>query len=326
MTTATGASAPYENPLIPNARLRQIYLAMLGARMLEKALPATRRARAADAGGKGYATGIAGLEACLVATAADLGPGDLVSDPLAGGVVEFLRGATLDAVLDTGSGPGQRAKKLGVATACESTSRLPCAPGTAERIWSAMGAAAALQAQATHGKEASRRGVVMLYARPGELAGAMGRSALRHAAERQLPVVFAVMPRPRQHGAAGRPGATSLGTASLGTARLGTARLGTARPGAASALAHRCGVPGIAVDANDAVAIYRVAQESIARARAGGGAALIECVPFAVQGAKVPAGDALLSMEGYLLHRGIATKAWLAGEARRFASNLASHR
>ena len=97
---AADASAAYENPLIPNARLRQIYLAMLRARMLEKALPASRRMRTLPGAGKAYALGNTGLEACLVSTSVDLGPGDLVSDALTGGMVEFLRGAALGKVLN----------------------------------------------------------------------------------------------------------------------------------------------------------------------------------------------------------------------------------
>lgn len=44
---------------------------------------------------------------------------------------------------------------------------------------------------------------------------------------------------------------------------------------ASRALAY--GLPGIAVDGNDALAVHRVAGEAIARARAGGGPTLIEC-------------------------------------------------
>ena len=40
------------------------------------------------------------------------------------------------------------------------------------------------------------------------------------------------------------------------------------------------GIPSISVDANDAVAIYRVSREAIDRARAGRGPTLIHCVSF----------------------------------------------
>jgi pyruvate dehydrogenase E1 component alpha subunit len=42
------------------------------------------------------------------------------------------------------------------------------------------------------------------------------------------------------------------------------------------------GVPRIAVDARDVRAVYRVASESISRARQGRGPTLIECVEFSV--------------------------------------------
>jgi pyruvate dehydrogenase E1 component alpha subunit len=47
---------------------------------------------------------------------------------------------------------------------------------------------------------------------------------------------------------------------------------------AQKALAY--GIPGIQVDGNDILAVYAAAQEASARARAGGGATLIECVTY----------------------------------------------
>lgn len=58
-------------------------------------------------------------------------------------------------------------------------------------------------------------------------------------------------------------------------------------------------LPRMVVDANDAVAVYRVAHEAIDRARRGRGATWIEGVPFRVEGKRgVP--DAVASMEKYL--------------------------
>jgi TPP-dependent pyruvate/acetoin dehydrogenase alpha subunit len=117
---------------------------------------------------------------------------------------------------------------------------------------------------------------------------------LGFAAEQVLPILFVVMP----------------GTQSL-------------RHGGVCALAHDSGVPGIAVDGDDAVAIYRVAQESIGRARIGGGAAVMECVPFVVTGAKSKRrNDGVDGMERYLLQRGVVTQAWMDREARDFARRL----
>jgi TPP-dependent pyruvate/acetoin dehydrogenase alpha subunit len=314
------AATAWENPLIPNARLRQIYRSMVRARTLARTQPAARR-------GQRPVAGTLGLEACLVSTAVDLGPGDLVSDALAGGVVEFLRGATLASVLRPGkaedsrrsrrSGTGVRGEARGEAE-CGTAGRLPGAAGGAERIWAALGAAAALKAataqaraeakaeSATQGGTTARQaGVVVFYALPGELTAARWRKALTFAAEQELPVVFVVLPAARVRG----------GNASS-----------AAKAGGVRALAQGCGVPGIAVDADDAVAIYRVAQESIGRARAGGGAALMECVPFAIEGAaakRTAANDAVAGLERYLVQRGVATKAWMDREAKAFARRVA---
>ena len=58
------------------------------------------------------------------------------------------------------------------------------------------------------------------------------------------------------------------------------------------------GLPAIAVEGNDAVAVYRVASEAIGHARKGDGPTLIECQCL-------QAGDALLNMEKYLIRKGL---------------------
>jgi TPP-dependent pyruvate/acetoin dehydrogenase alpha subunit len=289
----TGAA--WENPLIPNAKLRQIYRAMVRARTLARTL-----ARALPAGGR---DGL-GLEACLVSASVDLGPGDLVSDAIGGGVVEFLRGAGLGAVLRPGKA------KRGPVADCGAAARLPGGMGIAERIWVALGAAAAVKAAGAQAKvEAKAAGttagespkdtrVVVVYVLAGEVSAAVWRKALTFAAKRELPVVFVVLP----------------------------ARGGKGRAGGVIALAQRCRVPGIPVDADDAVAIYRVAQESIGRARIGGGAALMECVPFVLEGVAgkgTTPSDGIAGLERYLLQRGVATRMWMEREAKGFAKQVA---
>jgi TPP-dependent pyruvate/acetoin dehydrogenase alpha subunit len=80
-----------------------------------------------------------------------------------------------------------------------------------------------------------------------------------------------------------------------------------------NALFH--GVPAIAVDANDAVAVYRVAYEAIIRARQGRGATLIECLSHPNTSVKENeneasaagslSADPLLTMATYLKSKGI---------------------
>ena len=81
-----------------------------------------------------------------------------------------------------------------------------------------------------------------------------------------------------------------------------------------SAKTARWGVPGIPVDAGDAVALYRAAQESLGRTRGGDGPVLLECVEFRVKGksGSLPV-DPLIQMKKFLLGRKVCTAAWLKG-------------
>ena len=72
--------------------------------------------------------------------------------------------------------------------------------------------------------------------------------------------------------------------------------------------ARLCEMPSIPVDAQDVVAMYRVAHESIARAREGGGPTRIVCV--ASDGDGVGSGDALEHLERWLLARGLPAQEW----------------
>jgi TPP-dependent pyruvate/acetoin dehydrogenase alpha subunit len=241
------------------------------------------------------------MEACLVSTSLDLGTGDVVSDALVGGVVEFLRGKTLGAVLR----PGGKTRKRGPVADCGAAAALPGEWGVAERMWAALGAAAALKAVGAQaktdakaaGETAKDARVAVVYARPGEVPAAIWRKVLAYAAEKELPVMFVVLP----------------------------ARGGKGHADGVTKLAHTCHVPGIPVDADDAVAIYRVAQESIGRARIGGGPALMECVPFElpVAGKKAAVSDGIAGLKTYLLKRKVVTQAWVEREAKEFAGQVA---
>jgi len=72
-----------------------------------------------------------------------------------------------------------------------------------------------------------------------------------------------------------------------------------------SFMARDCGFPAIVVDANDAVAVWRVAQESIHRARNGAGPTLIECETQSSY-----ADDPLAHLEHYMKKRGAWDDQW----------------
>lgn len=76
--------------------------------------------------------------------------------------------------------------------------------------------------------------------------------------------------------------------------------------------AREFGVPGVAVENDDPVAVYRVATEALAHARRGSGPTLIECKPWPFKdgnpgrhpSAKHPIGK----METYLANKGLLSK------------------
>jgi TPP-dependent pyruvate/acetoin dehydrogenase alpha subunit len=142
-------------------------------------------------------------------------------------------------------------------------------------------------------KTLGRPNVVVAYVRHGEIGKGVWKRLLGQAGTLELPVIFVVLP------------------AAKGEKRNGVANL--------SAKTARWGVPGIPVDARDAVALYRVAQESLGRTRGGDGAVLIECMEFRVEGKAGVSADPLVQMKEFLLSRKVCTKAWLrgAGEALR---------
>jgi TPP-dependent pyruvate/acetoin dehydrogenase alpha subunit len=276
-------AGPFENPLIPNARLRQMYLAMLRARRLEESLPPKQRAWTA------------GLEACLVAPAIGLDSGDLIVDAISGPVIRFLRGATLESIMS----PGKRGRRPALRSQAGDASSLPAPAGSADRLWAAVGAAAGLNATMPAGEASGirerNRAVAVIYLKSGDGSPASLRNIFGYAAEHLLPTVFVLMP------ASGRPAASASAKA-----------------------ASACGIPAMGVDQNDAVALYRVAQESIGRGRAGGGPAMIECVPYFLTSGRTrgKTADPIRVIEQYILDRALVTPEWIARETRGLASRL----
>ena len=241
----------FENPLIPNAKLRQMYSALVRLRVLGEVLASRSRKAGRN---------LRDWEACLVSTSVDLSPQDVVSDAnlrfdAESRILDFLRGAPAEALLDPEQSRSKRVRRKTLAE-CSSAGRLPGGVGIQERIWAAIGAAGAAKAKAKAqkiaGNSSEQPGAVVVYIRAGELATRLWRKVLAYTSIESLPILFVLLPADST-----RP---------------------DPRTGTMSAIALQHGIPGMAVDCEDAVAIYRVAQEAIGRARDGGGPALIECV------------------------------------------------
>jgi acetoin:2,6-dichlorophenolindophenol oxidoreductase subunit alpha len=278
---------PQENPLIPNKKLRQMFVAMTEMSLLDEHVAGLQRGVKARL----RLGSTRGQEACRVSTAIDLEAGDLVSDAQAGVAMELLAGARVDSLLRhvaaLGTGTTSKAAWNGLAGAKDGARQMPWIEEVGDRLRMAMGAALAF-------KMSKQTNLVVAYVLEGEASHRLWREVLPIASALELPVIFVVLP--------GRPGGKKK----------------SQEAGGLSARARECGVPGIRVDASDAVALYRVAQESIGRIRGSGGPVLVECVGYRLKKErKSSVVDPLVAMKLFLTGRGICTEAWLdrAGEA-----------
>jgi len=90
--------------------------------------------------------------------------------------------------------------------------------------------------------------------------------------------------------------------------------------------AQAFGFPGVIVDSDDAVAIYRVATEAITHARRGSGPTLIECRPWPLSGSttgsRQAARNPILKMEKYLTRKGLFDKKFKSAVTRAFRLEL----
>ena len=122
-------------------------------------------------------------------------------------------------------------------------------------------------------------------------------------------------------GAAGRGAAWKKALSAAGTEKLPVIFVRILSSEAETSGHAEHGFPAIPADSHDVVAIYRVASESMAHARYGNGATLIECLPWTLAGEE--RGDALRNMEHYLGPRKIAFERTRAQVRTRFARKLA---
>ena len=275
----------HENPLVPNKKLRQMYMAMLGARALDE------RFGGLKAGGKSRSKlrSIRGEEACRIGTAIDLASADLISDPQAGIVMDLPAGADTDSLLR-----GMKKKSAGRKhVAEEGGKQLPWVKDASERLRLAMGVALSF-------KILKHANAVLAYIHQGEVGNGQWRRILRTASKLDLPIFFIVLPAI-------------------------TAKKKKNQPSHLSARARTSEVPGILVDANDVVAVYRVTQEALGRIRGGGGPVLLECEAYKLEGGPILAPlDPVLQMKNLLLSRKLATKAWLDASEDRIKRRVAA--
>ncbi len=218
-----------------------------------------------------------GHEAVVVGTTVDLRGSDAIAASSRNLAAQVVRQSLLSGVLAS-NGHGSSANASAI-TAAESGSAHPFNLGTGIAL--------------AHKLEHKGDVVIALCSEQSpSLAG--WHEAMKFAGTHKLPVIYVMK------------NATTGGKASSN---------GTGHLEELSFMARGLGFPGIVVDGRDVVAVWRVAQESIHRARNGSGPTLIECRMDS-------AHEPLAHMEHYLKKRNVWDEAWRDGIAGRLREEI----
>jgi TPP-dependent pyruvate/acetoin dehydrogenase alpha subunit len=289
-------NSSHPNPLISHEKLRQLYSTMLQCRLLEeRAQILKKRARF-----KGNYYAAAGQEATAVGTGIDLRPEDTVALSHGDFILNFIKGVPLTAMF---------IQLYGRITSPDRGRSAPAHCGYAPLNIITLSSTIATQLNMSNdialaNQRKKNDNVVVAFSGEGSTSLGFWHEALNFAGVRSLPIVFVCE--------------NNLLTESA-SAQLED-KLDNASPKAVG-----FGFPGITVDGNDAVAVYRVAQEAIERARCGGGPTLIEAqtsrgyrhaeidpanyrAPTEVE--ERESTDPIAAMERYLTGKGLFSEAW----------------
>lgn len=270
-----------ENPLISNEKLKQIYKTMVQARLLEQLLMQLQRKRKSSVRFRS----ILGQEACKVSTLIELTAGDLISDSVIHPVTDLVLGVAVKPLLrEARSDRNTHLRSRNTIRRDHRAQQIPAVPDATERIGLALGAALSL-------KLLKRNNIVLAYLYQHELGESTWKKVLSTARELELPIIFVVLPSPNK----------------------------TASTPIVCGKARSAGVPGIPVDLADAVALFRVIQESLGRTRGGDGPVVIECLTASRNRAS---NDPLIRMKQFLLERRVCSEHWIDAIARSFAKKL----
>ncbi|MGB8480797.1 MAG: thiamine pyrophosphate-dependent enzyme [Acidobacteriaceae bacterium] len=289
LTPVATPNSSHPNPLISHEKLQQLYSMMLKCRLLDE------RARILEkqAGFKNDHYSSVGLEATAVGAAIDLLPADTLAPSHRDFILSYLKGVPLTAMFSQLYGHNTRPEN--------GRSALDdCGYAPLNIVLAASTVAAQLDVCtdiAFANQRKKNDNVVMIFSDEGSIQLNDWHDALRFAGQRSLPIVFV-------HQSHRSAGSLSVKLESTGDDT--------------SSEAVGYGFPGITVDGNDAVAVYRVAQEATERARSGGGPTLIEAQTFP----EYVSSDPIAAMERYLAGKGLFSESWKKGIIALFQQKL----
>lgn len=296
--TPKGTSASNGNgkPLISDEKLKQLYSTMLKCRVMEERIRVLKK----QARFKGNYYAAIGQEATAVGAGIDLRPEDAVAPSHRDFILNLIKGVPLEAMFCHIYGRSNSPDKGRSAPAhCGYAPLNIITPSSTIAAQLNIGTGIALANQMKKNDN-----VVVAFSGEGSTSLGFWHEALNFAGVRNLPIVYVCQ--------------NNLWAESV------SVKLQT-KVEDMSLKSVGYGFPGITVDGNDVVAMYRVAQEAIARARSGGGPTLIEAKTYRWYGhseidpAKYriaeeveewKAKDPILAMERYLTGKKIFSSEW----------------
>jgi TPP-dependent pyruvate/acetoin dehydrogenase alpha subunit len=308
IAAASNGSSNGGNPLISNEKLKQLYSTMLKCRLFEERARILKK----QARFKGNYYTAVGQEATAVGAGIDLRPEDAVAPSHRDFILNLIKGVPLTAMFaqlygrSTSPDKGRSAPAHG---GYEPLNIITPASTIAAQLNIGTGIAMANQMK-------KNDNVVVAFSGEGSTSLGFWHEALNFAGVRNLPIVYVCQ--------------NNLWAESV------SVKLQT-KVEDISLKAIGYGFPGITVDGNDAVAMYRVSQEAIARARSGGGPTLIEAKTYRWYGhseidpAKYRAAeeveewkakDPIAAMERYLIGKKLFSPEWKQEISEDFVKEL----
>jgi len=241
-------------PELSGDQLVELYRHMVRTRAIDTRMLALQRQ-----GRIGFYGTCRGQEAATVGSGAAVDPTDWVFPALREGAVLLMRGFPMEKYM------GQL---VGCAIDPTHGRQMPCHFSSAEHYYVSLSSVIGTQISQTMGaawgaKIKRDNKVVMGYMGDGATSSTDFHCALTFAAVHKLPAVFLCQ---NNQWAISVP--FSKQTASDGIA----------------VKAEAYGMPGVAVDGNDVLAVYRATREAVERARSGGGPTLIEAITYRQEG------------------------------------------
>jgi pyruvate dehydrogenase E1 component alpha subunit/2-oxoisovalerate dehydrogenase E1 component alpha subunit len=241
-------------PRLPRERMVDLYRQMVTVRIMDTRMLALQRQ-----GRIGFYGTCKGQEAATVGSGAAMEASDWVFPALREGAVLLMRGYPLELYV---------AQMMGCALDPTHGRQMPCHFSSGEHHFVSLSSVIGTQIPQAMGaawaaKIKGDRTVVLGYMGDGATSSTDFHCALTFAGVHKVPCVFFCQ---NNQFAISVP--FSKQTASDGIA----------------VKAKEYGLPGVAVDGNDVLAVYRATREAVDRARAGGGPTLIEAITYRLEG------------------------------------------